>query len=71
MTATHSQTDQGWVMHHLPAAGGIGAQDARLMQGIEFARDEANAFLREQRAEQRRDQYEAEYMAQIDRESRE
>ena len=54
MVATHDLTEQGWSMAHLPASGGMGAQDARLMQGIAIARAEANAFLREQRAERER-----------------
>jgi len=71
MVATHQATEHGWVMHHLPAPGSVGTQDARLMQGIACARDEANAFLREQQADRQRDRQSAEYVAQIEREARE
>ena len=69
LAATHTLTEHGWVLTQLPAPGGVGAQDARLMQGLAFARDEANAFLHEQRLEHQRDRQTAEYFERIERES--
>lgn len=68
--ATHHITEHGWVMSHLPGPGGIGAQDALLMQGIALARDEANGFQREQQRERQRDKRNADYFDRIEAESR-
>lgn len=70
MLATHHQTETGWVMHSLPAAGGVGVQDARLMQGIAWARDEANAFVAEQQRDRQRKHEEDQFFAQIEQEAR-
>jgi hypothetical protein len=69
-TATHHATDSGWVMTHLPASGGVGAQDAQLMEGIAFVRDEANAFMREQQSERARDRQAADHAARVEQEAR-
>lgn len=70
MTATHRQTEQGWMMTHLPGPGGLGEQDAVLMDGISCARDEADAFQREQDEARSRERHYAEYAARIEQESR-
>lgn len=38
-----------WRMHTLPQAGGLDAQDARLMAGLEYMRDLHNALVLEDR----------------------
>lgn len=47
---THQVVDGVWRLVRLPIAGGTGAQDARLMAGLDIARDAANAVLRAARA---------------------
>lgn len=68
--ATHHVTEHGWVMSHLPWAGSFGAQDALLMQGLAFARDEANDYLREQQTERQREHQAAQHFARVEQEAR-
>lgn len=70
MYATHRLTEQGWQMTHLPGPGGLGAQDAKLIDGISCAREEAEAFQREQESERQRQREFAEYTDRLERESR-
>jgi hypothetical protein len=70
LLATHHLTDAGWVLDQLPGPGGVGDQDARLMQGIYLARDEADAIFREQQAAARRDQVFADHFEEVEQEAR-
>lgn len=70
MVATHQPTEHGWLMTQLPGPGGVGDQDALLMQGIALARDEANAYMREQVESRQRDERTAAHFDRVERESR-
>lgn len=70
LLATHQSTEHGWHMTQLPGPGGVGEQDALLMEGIAIARQEANDYMHEQRSTHALEQHTAAYFDQVERDGR-